>query len=142
MIYNDPDDAGLIGAAHLLPPWMLKGHDTMLAVDIGGTNIRVGTVELNIGKSQDLVKSKVANSEIWCHAETETDRSGAVSRLAKMLEDQVRWNSKRSWRWRQLLALAVQGSFARMALLIAAARISLAIGKAVAFTFLKASRKR
>ena len=94
MIHNDPDDAGLIGAAHLLPPWMLKGHDTMLAVDIGGTNIRVGTVELNIGKSQDLVKSKVANSEIWCHAETETDRSGAVSRLAKMLEDQVRWNSK------------------------------------------------
>ena len=94
MIHNDPDDAGLIGAAHLLPPWMLKGHDTMLAVDIGGTNIRVGTVELNIGKSQDLVKSKVANAEIWCHAETETDRSGAVSRLAKMLEEQVRWNSK------------------------------------------------
>ncbi len=36
MIHNDPDDAGLIGAAHLLPSWMLKGHDTMLAVDIGG----------------------------------------------------------------------------------------------------------
>ena len=52
MIHDDPDDAGLIGAAHLLPPWMLRGHDTMLAVDIGGTNIRVGTVKLNIGKSR------------------------------------------------------------------------------------------
>ncbi|CAA2142468.1 N-acetylmannosamine kinase [Hyphomicrobium sp. ghe19] len=94
MIHNDPDDAGLIGAAHLLPPWMLKGHDTMLAVDIGGTNIRVGTVELNIGKSRDLVKAKVANSEIWCHAKDETDRSGAVARLVKMLEEQIRWNDK------------------------------------------------
>ena len=94
VIHNDPDDAGLIGAAHLLPPWMLKGHDTMLAVDIGGTNIRVGTVELNIGKSRDLVKSKVVNSEIWCHAEEETDRSEAVARLVKMLESQIRWNGK------------------------------------------------
>ncbi len=94
MIHNNPDDAGLIGAAHLLPPWMLKGHDAMLAVDIGGTNIRVGTVELNIKKSQDLVKAKVANSEIWCHADSETDRSGAVARLVKMLEDQIRWNGK------------------------------------------------
>jgi hypothetical protein len=73
MIHNDPDDAGLIGAAHLLPPWMLKGHDTMLAVDIGGTNIRVGTVELNIGKSRDLVKSK------W-----RTQRSGATRRTRQI----------------------------------------------------------
>ena len=46
------------------------------------------------------MKSKVANSEIWCHAEAETDRSGAVARLVKMLEDQVGWNTK------EVLALA------------------------------------
>jgi predicted NBD/HSP70 family sugar kinase len=94
LIHNHPDDAGLIGAAHLLPAWMLKGHDTMLAVDIGGTNIRVGTVQLNLEKSPDLKKSKVTNSEIWCHADAETNRTEAVARLVKMLEGQIRWNEK------------------------------------------------
>ncbi|PLU63643.1 glucokinase, partial [Sinorhizobium medicae] len=36
-IVHHPDDAGLIGAAHLMPAWMLKGHKTILAIDIGGT---------------------------------------------------------------------------------------------------------
>ena len=40
LIHNDPDDAGLIGSAHLLPPWMMEGYDAILALDIGGTNIR------------------------------------------------------------------------------------------------------
>ena len=25
LLHNDPDEAGLIGAAHLLPPWMVEG---------------------------------------------------------------------------------------------------------------------
>jgi hypothetical protein len=33
LIRSDPDEAGLLGAAHLLPAWMLKGHDSILAVD-------------------------------------------------------------------------------------------------------------
>jgi hypothetical protein len=94
LIHNAPDDAGLIGAAHLLPAWMLKGHDSMLAVDIGGTNLRAGTVQLNLKKSPDLMKSKVANSEIWCHADAETNRTEAVAQLVKMLEGQIRWNEK------------------------------------------------
>src|SRR5689334_12852291 len=40
LLHNHPDEAGLIGAAHLVPPWMMKGHEGILAVDIGGTNIR------------------------------------------------------------------------------------------------------
>ncbi|MBS0234678.1 MAG: ROK family protein [Proteobacteria bacterium] len=91
LIHNKPDDAGLIGAAHLLPPWMLKGHDAMLAVDIGGTNIRVGTVTLNLHKSPDLTKAKVAKSKIWCHAEKAVDRDRAVRKLAEMLEEQISW---------------------------------------------------
>ena len=42
IIRHDPDEAGLIGAAHLAPTWMFKAHDAILAVDIGGTNIRAG----------------------------------------------------------------------------------------------------
>src|SRR6266536_416851 len=37
-VRNPPDEAGLIGAAHLYPSWTFEGHDAVLAVDIGGTN--------------------------------------------------------------------------------------------------------
>src|SRR6185295_12981821 len=35
----DPDEAALIGAVHLAPSWIFEGYDSILAVDIGGTNI-------------------------------------------------------------------------------------------------------
>jgi len=44
-IHNHPDDAGLIGALHLAPSWIFEAHDSILAVDIGSTNIRCGVVE-------------------------------------------------------------------------------------------------
>ena len=47
-IRHHPDEAGLIGSLHLTPAWALAGYDGMLAVDIGGTNIRAGVVELNL----------------------------------------------------------------------------------------------
>jgi hypothetical protein len=55
-IHNDPDEAVLIGAAHLLPAWMLDSHDAILAVDVGGTNIRAGLVKLQLEKAKDLSK--------------------------------------------------------------------------------------
>ena len=44
MITHKPDEAGLIGAVHLVPAWMLKGRNGMLALDLGGTNFRAGIV--------------------------------------------------------------------------------------------------
>jgi hypothetical protein len=43
-IQSHPDDAGLIGASHLAPSWIFEAHDSILAVDIGGTNIRCGSL--------------------------------------------------------------------------------------------------
>jgi len=40
---HEVDDGGLIGWVHLTPPEMLKKHDAILAIDIGGTNVRCGT---------------------------------------------------------------------------------------------------
>src|SRR5262245_47818700 len=45
-IHNDPDEAGLIGAVHLAPAWVFQGFEAVLAVDVGGTNIRAGVVQL------------------------------------------------------------------------------------------------
>jgi hypothetical protein len=81
-----PDDAGLIGTLHLAPSWIFEAHDSILAVDIGGTNIRCGVVETNWKKAKDLSKAEVWKSELWRHADDEPTREGTVKRLVKMLK--------------------------------------------------------
>jgi predicted NBD/HSP70 family sugar kinase len=61
-IHHDPDEAGLMGAVHLAPAWMFKAFDAILAVDIGGTNIRAGVVQLNLKTAPDLSKTKCGSS--------------------------------------------------------------------------------
>jgi hypothetical protein len=84
-----PDDAGLIGCLHLAPSWIFQAHDSILAVDIGGTNIRCGVVETRWKKAPDLSKAAVWKSELWRHADDEPTREGAVKRLAKMLKELI-----------------------------------------------------
>jgi predicted NBD/HSP70 family sugar kinase len=87
LVRNDPDEAGLLGAGHLAPSWLFKGHDAILAVDIGGTNIRAGVVELNLKKSPDLSKAAVWKFDLWRHAdEDRLSRQDAVDEIAKMLK--------------------------------------------------------
>lgn len=89
LIENDPDKAGLIGAAHLMPAWMLQGFDGLLAVDIGGTNIRAGIVDTKLKKAPDLSKARILTSELWRHGDEDTKRDAAVERLTSMLTDLV-----------------------------------------------------
>lgn len=91
-IRHHPDEAGLIGAAHLAPAWIFKGHDSLLAVDIGGTNIRAGVVLTNLKKAEDLSKTEVWQSELWRHREEKPapSRDEAVERLVGMLEGLIR----------------------------------------------------
>ncbi|HKS20085.1 MAG TPA: ROK family protein [Bradyrhizobium sp.] len=84
-----PDDAGLVGALHLAPSWIFEAHDSILAVDIGGTNIRCGVVETRWKKAPDLSKAAVWKSELWRHADDEPTREGAVKRLVKMLKQLI-----------------------------------------------------
>ena len=84
-----PDDAGLVGCLHLAPSWIFEAHDSILAVDIGGTNIRCGVVETRWKKAPDLSKASVWKSELWRHADDEPTREGAVKRLVKMLRELI-----------------------------------------------------
>ncbi len=84
-----PDEAGLIGCLHLAPSWIFEGYDSILAVDIGGSNIRCGVVETAWKKSKDLSKASVWKSDLWKHADDEPTREGAVKRLVKMLKDLI-----------------------------------------------------
>src|SRR6202047_1781289 len=81
-----PDEAGLIGCLHLAPSWIFEAHDSILAVDIGGTNIRCGVVGTRWKKAPDLSKASVWKSDLWRHADGEPTREGAVKRLVKMLK--------------------------------------------------------
>ena len=86
-VRNDPDEAGLIGSVHLAPKWLFKAHDAILAVDIGGTNIRAGVVELNLKKAPDLSKASVWKFELWRHGdEKKVDREDAIKKLVGMIE--------------------------------------------------------
>ena len=88
-IRHHPDDAGLIGALHLAPSWIFEGYDSILAIDIGGTNIRCGILETRRKKSAELPKASVWKSEIWRHADDEPSREEAVKRVVKMLKDLI-----------------------------------------------------
>src|SRR3954447_20895283 len=84
-----PDEAGLIGCLHLAPSWIFEAYDSILAVDIGGSNIRCGVVETRWKKAEDLSKAAVWKSELWRHADDEPTREGAVKRLVKMLKELI-----------------------------------------------------
>jgi predicted NBD/HSP70 family sugar kinase len=84
-----PDEAGLVGCGHLAPSWLFAGFDGILAVDIGGSNIRCGAVRLNLKKAPDLSRAKVVDVRLWRHAEDEPGRDEAVDRLVEMLEASI-----------------------------------------------------
>jgi predicted NBD/HSP70 family sugar kinase len=93
-IENHPDEAGLIGAVQLAPSWVLKGHDSILAVDIGGSNIRAGIVTLNLDRATDLSKAAVSEVDLWPHAEEKPTREEAIDRLVGMLKRLVKHAEK------------------------------------------------
>jgi hypothetical protein len=109
-VRRDPDQAGLIGAVHLVPAWMFAGHDAILAVDIGGTNIRAGVVELNLKRAADLSKAKVWKFELWRHGDEKLNRSDAVAGLIEMLERLIKRADKEGLRLAPFIGVGCPGT--------------------------------
>ena len=108
-IRHHPDEAGLIGCVHLAPPWVFAGHDSILAVDIGGSNIRVGIVDLNQKKSAGLTKTWVSATELWRHADDQPDREAAIERLAAMLQGLIKQVDKQSLKLAPFIGIGCPG---------------------------------
>ena len=109
-IRDDPDDAGLIGAVHLAPCWMFQAHDAVLAVDIGGTNIRAGVVALNFKKASDCSKAFVWKFALWRHAEERgVKRQDAVEGLVDMLNDLIARAEKEKLRLAPFIGIGCPG---------------------------------
>lgn len=105
----DPDDAGLIGGLHLAPTWIFEAYDSILAVDIGGTNIRCGIVETRWKKASDLSKAIVFKSDLWRHADDEPSREAAVKRLVKMLEGLIEDATAEGFKLAPFIGIACPG---------------------------------
>jgi predicted NBD/HSP70 family sugar kinase len=69
---------------------MFEGHEAILAVDIGGTNVRAGIVELNLRRASNLSKASVWKFDQWRHADDRPSREEAVQELIKMLQKLIR----------------------------------------------------
>jgi predicted NBD/HSP70 family sugar kinase len=108
-IRHEPDEAGLIGAAHLAPAWLFAGHDSILAADIGGTNIRAGVIALNLDRAKDLSKATVLKSELWRHRDDKPKRGQAVKRLVGMLEGLARLAGKEKRRLAPFVGVGCPG---------------------------------
>ena len=108
-IRHHPDEAGLIGCLHLAPAWIFSGHDSILAVDIGGSNIRVGIVELNQAKAADLSRCRVTRSELWRHRDDKPSRKDAVAHLVEMLKTAIKRAGKRGLRLAPFIGVGCPG---------------------------------
>jgi predicted NBD/HSP70 family sugar kinase len=107
-----PDEAGLIGCAHLAPTWLYKGFGGIIAVDIGGSNIRTGVVKLNANRASDLSKAAIACFDIWEHREEKPSREEAIDRLVEMLERSIAKAAKARLKLAPLIAIGCPGEIA------------------------------
>lgn len=86
-VRHHPDEAGLLGCMHLAPSWIFSGYNGIIAVDIGGSNIRCGIVRYNAKKDAALKLATVSPFELWRHADEEKlGREAAVERLVSMIQ--------------------------------------------------------
>jgi len=108
-IRHHPDEAGMLGAVQLAPGWIFAGHDAILAVDIGGTNIRAGIVELCIKKERDLSAVRIRKSVLWNHAPDKPTRKQAVDRLIKMLRGLLRTAEKEKLKLAPFIGIGCPG---------------------------------
>jgi predicted NBD/HSP70 family sugar kinase len=65
---------------------MFRAHDAILAVDIGGTNIRAGIVCLNLNDADDMSKAEIGEFELWRHGDEKPSRKEAIDALIGMLK--------------------------------------------------------
>jgi len=107
-----PDEAGLLGCAHLAPSWLYKGFGGLLAVDIGGSNIRCGIVKLNAKRAPDLSRAAIVDFEIWRHSEEKPSREEAVDKLIDMLDRAISKAPKVHIKLAPLIAIGCPGEIA------------------------------
>jgi len=108
-ISSDPDDAALIGGLQLIPSWFLAGFDTAFAVDIGGSNVRIGAVRYKINAKLEIKSAKVVFREHWAHGKETATRQDILEFITKKLERAVTWSKRKRLKASPFVAVACPG---------------------------------
>lgn len=108
-IHSHPHEAALLGSAQLVPPWVTDAYDAIIAADIGGTNVRVGMVELNLEKAGDLSKAKVWKKVVWRHADHVVGREDVLHAIAKIMRKLIKNAEAKGMRVAPYLGIACPG---------------------------------
>lgn len=106
---HEVDDGGLIGWVHLAPKRMVTDYDAILALDIGGTNVRCGIVKPRAGKAADLSRAKVVQRSKWRHADDGPKQRELIDGLVGMLEAMVKYARKKGIRLAPFVGIACPG---------------------------------
>jgi hypothetical protein len=80
---HHPEQAGLLGGVYLAPEEVLREYRGILAVDIGGTNVRTGIVEPDIDADGSILDARVHSYELWRHADRKPDKQKLLDHRAK-----------------------------------------------------------
>jgi hypothetical protein len=114
-------------------PWISNtafGHDAILAVDIGGTNIRAGIVCLNLDDAEDLSKAEIGQFELWRHGDEKASRQEAIDGLIGMLKRLNKAAKQDKLGLAPFIGIGCRGALMPTSQLRPAARICRAIGRA------------
>jgi predicted NBD/HSP70 family sugar kinase len=106
----DPDEAGILGSAHLIPPWLFKGDDYIIGVDIGGSNFRCGLIQLNLDRAPDLSQAAVVRMKLWRHAGENVDEDGSTATLGAMLHEILAYGEKKDLRIAPYIGVGCPGT--------------------------------
>jgi predicted NBD/HSP70 family sugar kinase len=110
-IRHDPDEAGILGAAQLFAPKLLKGVEHIVGVDIGGSNFRCGLIALHQDQDKALRKAEIVAHQIWQHAEVEDKTlDGSMEKLAAMLRASLKYAEEKKLKVAPLVGVGVPGT--------------------------------
>jgi predicted NBD/HSP70 family sugar kinase len=89
---------------------MFEAYDAILGVDIGGTNIRAGVVNLNLKKDAGLAKASVWKFSLWRHGDEEgVKRQHAIDTLCEMLTGLIKAAGKKKVRLAPFIGIGCPG---------------------------------
>lgn len=105
----DPDEAGLIGGAYLVPSAILNGFNALLAVDIGGTNLRCGIVTFKAGAEGRVRAAGIWKRELWRHRKSKPSRDRLIRRLVRLLKKHAKQAHKAGLELAPVIAIGCPG---------------------------------
>ena len=120
-IHHHPNEAGLVGSVHLIPPSRTHGKDGMLAVDIGGSKVRAGIVEFGERKSGLLADARVWRVEVWRHAKARASQRKLIKMIAELLSTLIEEAEKSEFRLTPLVRVGVPGDIDKDGYILAGA---------------------